>query len=79
MVDAERTVMQMTNGDDIRQMDDYALAVLFANIISERDHIIIEQLRSADVSVALIEFPDASIQSHYDWLRQERKDGAHNG
>lgn len=64
----------MTNGDDIRQMDDYALAILFANIISERDHFIVEKLRSADVSVELIEFSDASIQSHYDWLRKEKTD-----
>jgi hypothetical protein len=65
----------MTNGDDIRQMDDYALAILFANIISERDHFIVEKLRSADVSVELIEFSDASIQSHYDWFRKEKTDG----
>ena len=61
----------MTNGDRIREMGDEDLAVLFMEILAERDRLTMETLRAQGVIVELIEMPGISLRNHMDYLRQE--------
>ena len=61
----------MTHGDEIRLMDDEALATLFTVMLSEREHIIMEKLKEQGVDVELVEIPLASWKAHLDWLKED--------
>ena len=61
----------MTHGDEIRTMDDEALATLFTVMLSERDHIIMDKLKEQGIDVESVEMPLVSWKTHFDWLKQE--------
>ena len=65
----------MTRGDRIRETDDENLAVLFMEMLAERDRRTMETLRAQGVIVDLIEMPGISLRNHMDYLRQEINPG----
>ena len=69
----------MTHGDEIRSMDDEALATLFTVMLSEGDHIFMQKLKEQGIDATLIELPLESWQSHLDWLKEDDGDVCSTG
>ena len=61
----------MTLADEIRQMSDEDLAVLFYSALSDRDSWWIERLKWMGVSATQIDMPILSIKNHLSMLRKE--------
>lgn len=60
----------MSNADRIRAMNDEELAVLIEQIVSERDHYLLEKLHEAEIDAELYELPEISKRKHLEWLQQ---------
>ena len=64
----------MTNGDSIRAMSDEGLAMLFYEIIAERNRSIISSLRGQGVEVDLVDLPIVTLHKYLEYLREEVND-----
>ena len=64
----------MTNGDKIREMNDWDLAVMFETVLSESSRMLCKKLEKNGIYVNLVETPMLSRLEHFKWLQQEAKE-----